>query len=186
MGFRSCIDLGLIQLNYKIKAEDDFAKEVKAKYPSLFTGNIGKLRNFELELHIEVIPTSFRTTETHIIPPKRKSRSCPQTHGGRRHNRRRNWSNRVGFGDGANPHDPSEIRVTIDSKKANKAIKRERHNTPNIENLAISINGAKVASKADLREGYHQVILHPKSRPITTFRSSLGLKWYKCLSIGLC
>ena len=31
LGFRSCIDLGLIQLTYAIKAEDDFAKEVKAK-----------------------------------------------------------------------------------------------------------------------------------------------------------
>ena len=53
LGFKSCIHLGLIELTYAIGGEDAFTADVKAKYPSLFTGRIGKLKGVELRLHID-------------------------------------------------------------------------------------------------------------------------------------
>lgn len=57
------------------------------------------------------------------------------------------------------PSKPKEIRITIDSKKANMVIKRTRHNTPTIESLADKLNGAAVMSKLDFRGGFHQIVL---------------------------
>ena len=84
------------------------------------------------------------------------------------------------------PNNPYEIRITIDSKKTNKAIKRERNNTPTVEDLAIQLNGARCMSKLDMKGDFHQLVLDPASRSITTFRTPLGLKRYKRLSMGVC
>jgi hypothetical protein len=84
------------------------------------------------------------------------------------------------------PSQSKEIRITIDSKKANKAIKRTRHNTPSIECLADQLNGAAFMSKLDFRGGFHQLVLHKDSRSITTFPTPLGLMRYKRLSMGVC
>lgn len=56
------------------------------------------------------------------------------------------------------------IRVCVDMRAANKAIERERHPMPTIEDLIIDLNGATVFSKIDLNKGYHQIELEPESR----------------------
>ena len=51
---------------------------------------------------------------------------------------------------------PGEIRLVTDAREANKAIQRERHNTPTIDDLAILLNKAKFTSKLDLKKGFEQ------------------------------
>ena len=84
------------------------------------------------------------------------------------------------------PHDPTAIRVCVDMRRANTAIQRERHLTPTVDDIIHDLNDAKVFSKIDLRSGYHQLELHPDSRPITTFSTHKGLYRYKRLSFGVC
>jgi len=67
------------------------------------------------------------------------------------------------------PKADSNIRLCLDIKQANQAIKRERHVIPKMEDLIQDLHGAKVFRKIDLREGYHQIKLHENSRDITTF-----------------
>ena len=67
---------------------------------------------------------------------------------------------------------------------ANRAILRERHPSPTVDNLICSLNGATVFSKLDLRSGYHQLSLAPESRYITTFATHKGLRRYKRLNFG--
>lgn len=83
------------------------------------------------------------------------------------------------------PKNPSEIRVCVDMRDANKAVLRTRHVTPTIEELVSDLNGATVFSKIDLRSGYHQLELDPSSRYITTFSTHMGLFRYKRLVFGL-
>ena len=47
------------------------------------------------------------------------------------------------------------------------------------------LNGAKVFSKIDLNQGYHQLVLHPDSCAITTFSTLVGFRRYKRLSFGI-
>ena len=53
-------------------------------------------------------------------------------------------------------------------REANKAVKREKHLMPTINDLVVDLNGATVFSKLDLSSGYHQLELAPESRHITT------------------
>ena len=68
----------------------------------------------------------------------------------------------------------------------NKAIERELHPMPTVEEIIHDPNGATIFSKLDLYEGYHQIELHPDSRHITTLSTHTGLKCYKRLNFGIC
>ena len=77
--------------------------------------------------------------------------------------------------------DQNKIRICIDMRAANKAIKRKRHPTPTLIELKTIQSGANVFSKLDLNQGYDQLELAEESRYITTFATHLGLYRYKRL-----
>ena len=83
------------------------------------------------------------------------------------------------------PQNPSEIRLCVDMRMVNQAVKREHHNIPTVEELMEEMAGATIFSKLDLRSGYHQIELEKESRHITTFRTHKGLYQYKRLPFGL-
>ena len=70
-------------------------------------------------------------------------------------------------------------------REPNKAILRSRHITPTLDDMILDLNGSKVFSKMDLRNGYHQLELSDDSRNITTFTTHVGLRIYKRLSFGV-
>ena len=83
------------------------------------------------------------------------------------------------------PQKQNEIRICVDMRALNKAIVRERHVIPTIDDVLYDLNGCKVFSKVDLNQGYHQLPLHPYSRRLTTFSTHVGLFRYKRLNFGL-
>nr|XP_006823364.1 PREDICTED: uncharacterized protein LOC102803828 [Saccoglossus kowalevskii] len=84
------------------------------------------------------------------------------------------------------PKKPGEIRICVDIRSANKAILRERHVTPTLDDIIADLNGATVFSKLDLNSGYHQIELAPESRHLTVFSTHNGLYRYKRLNFGVC
>ncbi|KAL9965833.1 hypothetical protein ACROYT_G029685 [Oculina patagonica] len=70
-------------------------------------------------------------------------------------------------------------------RSLNKAIIRERHIIPTIDDVVADLNGCKVFSKIDLNQGYHQIPLHPDSRPLTTFSTRVGLFRFRRLNFGI-
>ena len=81
---------------------------------------------------------------------------------------------------------PEEIRICVDMRLSNKAIKRESHVTPTIDDVIAGLTGAEYLSKLDLRSGYHQLLLHADSRYITTFSHMLvSIATLKRLSFGI-
>ena len=76
------------------------------------------------------------------------------------------------------PKKSGDVRICVDMRMANRAINRERHPTPTIDDLIHTLNGATVFSKLDLRAGYHQLTLAPESHYITTFTTHKGLRRY--------
>ena len=84
------------------------------------------------------------------------------------------------------PSSPDEIRICVDMRAVNRAIIRERHVIPTIDDIVTDLNGCKVFSKIDLRQGYHQILLHPESRNLTTFSTHVGLHRYERLNFGMC
>ena len=83
------------------------------------------------------------------------------------------------------PKKSGEVRICVDMGKANKAVKREKHLMPTIDDLIADLNGATHLSTRDLSSGYHQLELAPESRFVTTFSTHVGLKRYKRLPFGI-
>ncbi|XP_055621859.1 uncharacterized protein K02A2.6-like [Toxorhynchites rutilus septentrionalis] len=70
-------------------------------------------------------------------------------------------------------------------RRANRAVLREKHPLPVIDELLSSIRGAVLFSKLDIKEAYHQIEILEKSREITTFITKFGLFRYKRLMFGV-
>ena len=82
------------------------------------------------------------------------------------------------------PKKDGGVRICVDMRQANEAIKRVRHPIPTVDDVRFELNGAKYFSKLDLSQAYHQLELDPKSRHITTFSTHIGLYRYKRLNYG--
>lgn len=83
------------------------------------------------------------------------------------------------------PKSPGKVRVYVDMRQANKAVKREHHVTPTVKEMTGYLNGARGFSKLDLNQGYNLLELAPVSRYITTFSTHMGLMRFKRLKFGI-
>ena len=52
---------------------------------------------------------------------------------------------------------PESLRICVDSRCPNVAIRRENHITPTVDEFVHGLNGATVFSKLDLTSAYHQI-----------------------------
>ena len=80
------------------------------------------------------------------------------------------------------PKKDDNIRLCVDMRAANNAIKRVRHPIPTVKDVSLELNGAKFLTKLDLTQAYHQLELSPSSRHITTFVTHTGIYRFKRLN----
>jgi hypothetical protein len=73
----------------------------------------------------------------------------------------------------------------VDAREASKAIERELHPVPNIEETTSKLHGAVYFTVLDCNKAFHQLQLHADSREITTFSTPCGLMRYCTLIFGL-
>ena len=78
-----------------------------------------------------------------------------------------------------------QVRFCVEMREADKAVKREKHLMPTIDDLVADLDGATVFCQLDLSSGYHQLELEPDIRHITTFSNHVGLRRYKRLMFGV-
>ena len=70
-------------------------------------------------------------------------------------------------------------------QQANKAIKREQHPSPTVDDIVQKQNNARIFSKIDLTSGYQQLVLSKEPLYITTFSTNDILWRYKRLNFGI-
>ena len=74
------------------------------------------------------------------------------------------------------------LRLCLDPKDLNNAIKREHHPIPTLEEVTPKLTEAKLFSKLDARNGYWNVKLDEESSYLTTFNTPLaGSDSLECL-----
>ena len=83
------------------------------------------------------------------------------------------------------PKQPGEVRICIDMRLPNAAIRHERHLTPTVDDIVCVLSRASWFSRMDLRAGYHQLQLQQDSSYITTFSTRVTLHRYWRLNFGL-
>ncbi|XP_055698689.1 uncharacterized protein K02A2.6-like [Phlebotomus papatasi] len=83
------------------------------------------------------------------------------------------------------PKDNGDIRICVDMRQVNKAIKRENHMMPVLEDFLPRIGRAEIFSRLDIKNAFHQLELDPSCRYITTFITHKGMFRYKRLMFGI-
>ena len=185
LGYKTATSLGVIDLHVnKVAAETPEHERLTAQYPNLFKG-IGNLKGVEIKLHID----------KEVPPVVQQARRIP-FHLRKQVEKELDHLESLGIIEDVEgptpwvsplviiPKKNGDVRLCIDMRMANRAIRRERHPTPTTDDLIHTLNGATVFSKLDLRSGYHQLTLAPESRYITTFATHKGLKRYTRLNFG--
>ncbi|XP_055692859.1 uncharacterized protein K02A2.6-like isoform X1 [Lutzomyia longipalpis] len=77
------------------------------------------------------------------------------------------------------PKDNGDIRLCIDMRQANKAVRRENHIMPTFEDFLPQLTKAKFFSRLDVKNAFHQIELNPACRKITTFITHKGMFRYE-------
>ena len=186
LGYKSATDLSLISMVQRVDTTP-LEDTIHHKFPKLFSG-IGKLKGVKVKLHIDpaVQPTaiSHRRVPFHLrAKVEAKLKELEEQDIIERVEGPTPWVSTIVTPP--KPNDPSDIRLCVDMRGPNRAIQRERHVTPTIEEVLADLNGAKLFSRLDLNNGYHQLLLDESSRYITTFSSHIGLWRYKRLNFGI-
>ena len=156
------------------------------RFPNVFSG-VGKFSGYQLKLHIdpEVKPVAQKPRripyplkekvtkkinellDLHII----EKVSGPTT-----------WMSPAVIAPKPNKDD---VRIFVDMRCANEAIRREKPPIPTVDEVLEELNGSTVFSKLDMNMGFHQIELEEGSRDITTFSADDLLFRYKRLSFGI-
>ena len=79
-----------------------------------------------------------------------------------------------------------DIRVCVDLRQANRAVITDGYPLPHMEDMLHRLRGSEWFTKLDLKDAYHQVVLHPDSRHLTTFATPDGLRRFCRIPFGLC
>ena len=185
LSYKTACNLGLIDIKINhVQDHSHVGDELVRQYPKLFQG-IGKLKDAALKLHIDEAVTPVAQAARRIPFHVRQKVSDELDN-----LERQGIIEKV---EGATPwvsplviipKKNGDVRLCVDMRMANKAIRRERHPTPTVDDLIHILNGATVFSKLDLRAGYHQIPLAVESRYITTFVTHKGLRRYARLNFG--
>ena len=80
---------------------------------------------------------------------------------------------------------PKKLRVCLDPKDLNKAIKRSKYMMPTIDDILPKVSKAKVFTVLDAKDGFWQVKLEEKSSYLTTFWTPFGRYRWLRLPFGI-
>jgi len=69
---------------------------------------------------------------------------------------------------------PGKLRICMDPRDLNRAIKREHYQMPTIEEIATRLSGARVFTVVDAKNGFWQIELDDESSRLTTFNTPFG------------
>ena len=188
LGKGTAESLGILQVSVNhVIGGNCYTDELVKRFPRLWTG-IGCLKGVQVKLHIDhsVPPVAQKHNRVPFHKQAKVAKEIAKLEAEdiiERVSGPTEWVSRIVTPP--KPKKPDEIRLCVDMRAANKASLRTRHVTPTVDELITNFSGATVFSKLDLRSGYHQLVLHPSSRYITTFSTHLGLYRYKRLSFGI-
>lgn len=78
-----------------------------------------------------------------------------------------------------------DVRICIDLKRLNEAVKREYYMLPNLDDISPKLSEATIFSKLDAASGFHQLKLHEDSQKLTTFITPFGRYCYTRVPFGI-
>lgn len=190
LGLPTCRKLNLIKKVcsniVKFKDEDQIINNINVyeEYSDLFEG-LGKLKN---KVHLEI----DKSIKPHIdanrkIPYKLMDKFKNEIERMlkieviEKITEATDWVNSVVLIQKAD----GQIRVCLDPRQLNKALKRSRYQLPDFEMIRSKLNGSKYFSLLDASTGFWSLELDEESSKLTTFNTPFGRFKYKRLPFGI-
>lgn len=187
LGKQTSIELGILVINIEeanyVNSENNREK-MRVKYPKCFEG-LGKLTNYQLTIPID-------ESVNPVVQPLRR---IPY---GLRDKLDQELDRLENLDIIEKVEKPSKwvspivvvpkkegVRLCVDMRRANEAVRRERFPIPTTEEVLQDLNKSAVFSKVDILMAYHQIELCDDSREITTFMTHRGMYRYKRLLFGV-
>ena len=184
LGKETSEKLGLLRVGPQVRRVTDKGHPAN-KYPALFRG-LGKLKDFQLTVPIDpdVTPVAQKVRKIPFSlqgPVEQKLEDLLEQNIIEKVSGPTPWVSPVVCA----PKKNGDIRLCVDMRRANAAVLRERHPMPTLDDILHEMTGARVFSKLDLAQSFHQIELDESSRIITTFVTHKGLCRYKRLMFGI-
>ena len=186
LGLPSCRKLNLVTLNCAVSEHPPplNSKEDLRLYPDCFKG-IGKFREtFHITLDPAVTPVVHapRRCPIHIKDDVRNEINQMVELGViEKVEEPTDWVSSIVYSRKSN----GKLRICLDPKDLNTAIKRPHYPTPKLEEITHKLAGSMIFSKLDARHGYWSVQLDDESKRLTTFNSPFGRYCFRRLPFGL-
>lgn len=179
LGRETCEALGMIKRVHEIKSED----ELLNKFDDLFTG-LGCLPG---QHHIQInkdippvvhaprrVPVALKSKIVEELQRMEKLGVITRQH------EPTDWVNSM-----VTVVKPNKIRICIDPKDLNQAIKREHYPLLTVEEVVSSMPKAKVFSVVDANHGFWQIQLDEESSKLCTFNTPIGRYRFLRLPFGV-
>ena len=188
LGKRAAEQMNLMVVNYDNMKSEHKLKTVSSiliQYEDVFNGELGTLPG---TVHFTVDPTVKP-----VVSPARRIPIALQSKVRSELNRLTElgvlipvdepteWVSQIAIQEKKN----GKIRLCIDPRPLNKALKRERYTLPVIDDILPSLANAKIFSKVDLTSGYWHCQLDNASSMLTTFQTLFGRYRATRLPFGL-
>lgn len=77
------------------------------------------------------------------------------------------------------------VRICLDPKELNKAVMREHHHIPTLEDISFKFSGMSIFTIVDMKSGYWHVPLDRPSQLLTTFNTPFGRYCFTRLPFGI-
>ncbi|KAJ8050575.1 hypothetical protein HOLleu_03828 [Holothuria leucospilota] len=156
LGLSTCLTLQLIRRLFSVDAEGSSAttvtrEEIIASYPEVFNG----LETLEDEYTIR----RDENAQPIVQPPKRIAHALVSEPP--------SWINGMVILEKTN----SDVRICIDPKQLNKAIKGEHHPFKSVDDVASKLSDANLLTVLDADQAFWQVEFTESSRHYVTFNT---------------
>ena len=183
LGLTDCVQLGLVKRVNALQSELLTKDAIRDNYPSCFRG-LGNLGRYHITMVANCTPV--------VNPPRRVPHSLKQ----RLHHaldknvksgvlvkvdQPTDWVNNLVIVEKKN----GSLRLCLDPRDLNKAIKREHYKIPTMQEIASEFAGKTVFSTLDLKDGYWQVQLDEKSSLLCTFNTPFGRYRFTRMPFGI-
>eukprot|EP00794_Sanderia_malayensis_P013227 gene13226-14584_t len=80
---------------------------------------------------------------------------------------------------------PGKIRICLDPKYLNQAVKRPKYQMPDLKEMLPQLNNAKIFTTLDAKDGFYQIALDDESSNLTTFWTPFGRCRYLRMPFGI-
>ncbi|XP_046861263.1 uncharacterized protein LOC124454503 [Xenia sp. Carnegie-2017] len=184
IGLQTCRDLDLISINDVCEIHQA-EQNIFVEYQDVFKGIVLVNGQYHIEIKSDAKPTIHPSRKVPLsLMPRLKSTLENLTETGiiSKVDRATDWVNSLVIVEKRN----GLLRLCLDPKHLNQAIKREYYNPPSAEEISNKLNGTELFTVIDMTSCYWHKKLDEESSYLCTFNTPFGRYKFNRMLFGIC